>query len=263
MPCNFKTTALIPFFIYLIFLSACANPDKAKEVVAYVNKEPIYLSELKREISRRAKSDPSVKITPETKNELLQSLIERRLIVQAAMKIGLARQEKFVNTIKAFWEQTLIRDFIDYLNSQAQDYIFVTNEDIKEYYDNLSVKVTFRILRATDPATFNEACKKYLKDKDISSWQVLGPVGYEDISDFALLDAFGMPIGEVRRYEEPNNYYLIVVTAKEPVSIAPLEKLKADLEKRVIVLKERRLFEDYLKAVRDRANIKVSKEYLQ
>lgn len=265
MPYNFKTPSLKLLFLFLIFLSACVKSDKnnGKTVLAYVNKEPIYLSEFKREIALRAKSDPSFKGTPEAKEEQLQSLIERRLIVQAAMQEGLAREERFVNTIKAFWEQALIRDFIEYKNSQAKDYLFATNEEINKYYDNLSKKVTFKVLRATDKLTFEEACKKYLIDKDTSAWQTLGPISFEDITDMALVDAFDLPLGEVRRFEEPDNYYLILVASREPIGVEPLEKLKADIGRRVIALKERRFFEDWLKEERRRASIKINKNYLR
>lgn len=263
MPYNFKTALFKPLFISLIFLSACAQSDKGKEIVAYVNKEPIYLIELKREVARRAKSDPSFVITAETKKEQLQSLIERRLIVQTAMKEGLARRERFVNTIKTFWEQTLIRDFIDYRNTQVQDYLFATQDDVKKYYENLSKKVTFKVLRATDKPTFEAACEKYLKDKDTSAWQALGPLSYEDITDIALLDAFNLPLGEVRRFEEPDNYYLIVAAERTTAEVPSFEKIKADIEKRVVALKERVLFEDWLKNERKRAHIKINNNYLR
>jgi hypothetical protein len=54
-----------------------------------------------------------------------------------------------------------------------------------------------------------------------------------------------------------------VVAAKEPTAVEPLEKIKADMEKRIIALKGRRLFEDYLKAEKERASIRINRKYLQ
>lgn len=248
--------------IFLLLFSGCAKPPD-KEIAAYVNNEPIYASELKREIARKAKSDLTFKLTPEAQREQLENIINKKLIVQAAMKKGLAQEERFVNTIQAFWEQTLIRDFIDYKNKQAQDYIFVTDQDINKYYDALSKRVTFKVLRVKDKRQAEGARKKYLTDKDTSTWQLIGPLGYEEIDSTMLLDSFTSPIGEVKEIEDSANYYLVVVVNKEEVTVKPLGEIKAEIEKRAAILKEKRLFEDWLKESRKKADIKINKEYLK
>ncbi|MDP2922513.1 MAG: hypothetical protein Q8O30_02170 [Candidatus Omnitrophota bacterium] len=252
------------FTIFLLLLSACAKSDanKEKEIVAYVNKEPIYALELQREIARKVKSDPTFKLTPQAQSDQLENIINRKLIVQAAMRKGLAQEERFVNTIKAFWEQALIRDFIDYKNKQAQDYLFVTEDDINKYYDNLSKKVTFKVLKAKDKRAAEDAYKKYLKDKDTSMWQTIGPLGYEEIESTMLLDAFRIPIDEVKKIDDIDSCYLMTVVAKESVAIEPLEKIKPEIEKRVIISKERRLFEDWLSQERKKAKIEINKDSL-
>jgi parvulin-like peptidyl-prolyl isomerase len=249
--------------ISIIFLSACTQLDTSKEVVAYVNKEPIYASELKREIARKAQCDPLFKLTPDAECDYLESLINRKLIVQAAMKKGLAQEERFVNTIKAFWEQTLIRDFIDYKNRQGKDYLFVTDEDASNYYSNLSKKVTFKILKLKDKSSLEAAYQKYLKNKDTSRWQTTEPLGYEDITSAALLEAFRLPLEKGEKFDDGSNYYLITVVAREDVPLEPLEKLRPEIEKSVVALKERLLFEDWLNKERKKAKIEINKEYLK
>jgi hypothetical protein len=232
-------------------------------VVAYVNNEPIYASELKREIARKAKCDPLFKLTPEAQCDYLESLINRKLIVQAAMKRGLAQEERFVSTIKTFWEQTLIRDFIDYKNKQAEDFLYVSDDDISKYYDNLSKKVTFKILKLKSKHAAEVAYQKYLKDKDTSGWQATGQMSYEEIESAVLLKAFEMPLGSVKEFADEGNYYLIAVADKEAIALDSLEKIKPEIEKSIIALKERVIFEDWLKEERKTAEIKINKEYLK
>lgn len=265
MPSIFNFPRLTKIFITLILLSACAKQgtDKQKDIIAYVNKEPIYGSELKREIAHKGRNDPAFKLNCEAQCDYLNNVIDRKLIVQAAMKKGLAEEERFVNTIKSFWEQTLIRDFIDYKKTQAQDYVYVSEEDINKYYNNLSKKVTFRVLRAASKHEADTLYKKYLKDKDTQNWQTLGPLAYEDISSSVLLEAFELPEAQVKELSDGINYYLIEVVSREDIAIEPLEALKPEIEKRAAALKERSLFDEWLKEERKKADIKINKDYLQ
>ncbi|MFH1594516.1 MAG: hypothetical protein ABID09_07455 [Candidatus Omnitrophota bacterium] len=123
----------------LIF--GCSSEKKgANDFFATVNGEPVYLSDLLREISIKAKQNPSLKINKETLDNVVDILIERQLIIQEALKKDMAEEETFVNSIKAFWEQTLIRNFIEFKNREFEDYIFVTDADIAAYYDELEKK---------------------------------------------------------------------------------------------------------------------------
>jgi hypothetical protein len=125
-------------FLFLIFLAGCDKSGGGdRDVIAYVNREPITESELKYDMALKARQDPSFRITPETEAEELDSIIDRKLLIQKAMEKGLAREPKFVNTIRNFWEQTLIRDLVDY---KEKDYVYVTEDEIKNYYDELVEK---------------------------------------------------------------------------------------------------------------------------
>lgn len=250
-------------FIFLVFgfLSGCGRESPAKkDAVAYVNKEPVTASELKREIALRARQDPTFKITPETKQEQLETIINRKLIIQEAMEKGLAREERFANTIKVFWEQTLIRDFIDYKKRAFQDYLFVNDEDTKKYYDNLSRKAAFKVLKSKDKGPLVKIYEEFKKNKtvDTSAWEEIGPVGYEDVTSSMLMDAFRMDQGEMKIFADPaQTYYLVMVASVEKIEIGPLEELKAGIEKRVLAVKEKQLFEQWLREKRKNAKIEI------
>ena len=127
--------------LVLIFLAGCAkNEADKKNVIAYVNKEPIFSSDLKREIAFKVRQDPAFKVTPKTEAEQLDTIINRKLIIQKAMERGLAREDRFVNTIKAYWEQTLIRDFLEYKDREFQQYLFVTEGEARDRYNKLAAK---------------------------------------------------------------------------------------------------------------------------
>lgn len=231
-----------------LFLTGCGrDASKEKGVIASVNNDVIYKADLERDIALRAKLDPEFNLNKDTESEQLDAMIDRKIIVQYAMEKGLAREERFVNTIRTIWEHTLIRDFIDYKKRELQDYLFATDDDIAKYYDNMSYTVTFRVFKSRSKKAADEAYAKYLADKDTSAWKTVGPMSYEDVGMIALLDAFEMEKGSVVRVTDEPNYYIIEVFEKEKHDLAALADIKKEVEKRVISLKEKRLFEEWLK----------------
>ncbi len=119
-----------------VSLFGCAS-DKDEQVIAKVNEEPIYLKDFKRELTFMAKQNPSLEVDKETVYDLMDTLIKRQLIIQEAMKRDMAEDPGFVDTIKSFWEQTLIRNFIEYKIKEFDMYVFVTDAEVETYYDKL------------------------------------------------------------------------------------------------------------------------------
>jgi len=249
--------------IISVFLYGCQNSGKIdkKDVAAYVNNEPILNSELKREMALRVRQDPYFKVTPYTEKEQLNLIINRKLITQEAMARGLAKSDKFVNTIKAFWEQTLIRDFLDYKRKEFQDFIFVTEEEVAKYYDNLSSKVTFKVIKSDDKAYIDNLYGRLMNKEDVSDahFETVGPVGYYDIMSPLLSEIFGAPIGEPQKISAPPDYYIVTVEAREKIALEAVENIKDEIEKRIMAAKESRMFENWLKEKKAKSNIKIIK----
>lgn len=254
------------FFYILIFLiicssfSACDQRSASKDkIIGYVNKEPIQEAELERTIKIKMRQNPLMKITKEIKEEQLDLLIDKKLIIQEALEQGLAREDRFVRTIKTFWEQTLIRDFIDYKKKEFKDGLTVEEADIEQYYRRLGKRVTFKTLKSKDRQRINKIYDQ-MKSKqamDVSQWEVTGPVSYGDVISSVLMDAFDLPLGGVRKIEEASHSYIVMVIRKEDITLSPLEELRPEIEKRVIMLKEKRLFENWLNGKRENAKINI------
>lgn len=125
----------------LIILGCSKEYTGDEDFIATVNKEPIKLKDFQRELAIRSKQNPAYKITPQAIDEQLNTIIDRRLMIQEAMKSGLANSDDFVRTIQTFWEQTLIRELIEAKNHEWEDRLFVTEQEINEYYEHISKEV--------------------------------------------------------------------------------------------------------------------------
>ncbi len=133
------TSLVILIVLSSLFFTGCSkeNNDTGK-VIATVNKEKISLNQFERELALRSKQNPNFKVTSQSIQQQLDSVIDRRLMVQEAMAMGLTKNADFVRTIQIFWEQTLIRELIEAKNHEWKDRIFVTEGEVNEYYKRIA-----------------------------------------------------------------------------------------------------------------------------
>jgi len=148
-----------------LLVTGCSPRKGEGAVVATVNGDPIFTRELKRELSNMVKQNPSIEINKTTAEDLLDSLIMRKLIIQEAMDRKMSEEKGFADTIKAFWEQTLIRNFVDRKTEELNRYVFVTDKEIEDYYNVTKAKTesipSFEELR--------ERIKKMIKQRKKSA----------------------------------------------------------------------------------------------
>lgn len=82
-------------FIIMLAIMGCGKPVEkpasavpAGKIIATVNGEPISDKDLKLSLALRIKNNPSMKVTPSTKDEQVQILIDERLALQHKKRDG-------------------------------------------------------------------------------------------------------------------------------------------------------------------------------
>jgi len=92
--------SLCPVLILLIIcgsFSACDSRKASdKDIIGYVNKEPVLASELERALSFERRMSSGLIVSPDIKQKKLDLIIDTKLIVQEAIEAGITRDEKFV-----------------------------------------------------------------------------------------------------------------------------------------------------------------------
>ena len=79
-------------------------------------------------------SDQLEEDTPKSRAEFLDRLIIRKLLLLEAKRQGLDQQKNFLNSIKNFWEQTLLNTVVNEKISEIAARIQVTEEEIDQAY---------------------------------------------------------------------------------------------------------------------------------
>jgi len=257
-----KAKFLALFILGIFILSGCAKAKSPEKFVATVNGKPVYLKDFKRELALRVKQNPSLKITPNTLNEILDMIIDKNIIIQEAMEKRLAEEARFVDTIKAFWEQTLIRDFIDYKNRETENLLYVTDKEIQDYYEKLKTRTTFNIAKRKSKQDIDALMEK-LKSGENIEWDTTASLSYEEVPSEILSKAFELPLGQTGVFEEGYMYYLVSVVNKEPIEVPSLKEIYPDIKEKIGRRKQQQAFNEWLNDERRESNIKINKDILQ
>jgi len=119
--------------IFLTILTGCGRAPSQKEgiVLARVNNYEITLDEFQDEFK---KSPHSRSNTPQSKKDFLNSLIDRKLILQDAQRKDIDKDEAFLKLIERFWEQSLLRIALENKAAEISGSASVSDHEVQEAY---------------------------------------------------------------------------------------------------------------------------------
>lgn len=260
---GYKGLTLIIVTLLVFFLIGCARKNENDKVIATVNDAPILLNELQYKIATISKQDPELKLTTKTIEQELNTIIDKKIMIQEAMKLGISKDKKFLNTIRTFWEQTLIKNLIvQKQNGDWKDYIFVKEEEIQNYYEKLQYRCTFKIIEDRNPIEANSMLKQAKKGEVIEWEKIIGPVSYDDLSTKVLKRAFDLEEGEIKVFHENDYYFIIYMENKETITRPPIKEIYQYIKTSILEDKKRNVMEQWLIGMRNEAMIKINQNIL-
>jgi len=136
-PSVFNLSTRLSLLLALLLLGAgcTANtPPESETIVLQVNDSAITLPEFNEMLKFSAYADPELEITEQSRDDFVQYLIRRQLMIQEAARLKLDRKKEFVMTIQTYWESTLIRNLMDLKSQEFKQHVLVTEDEITRYY---------------------------------------------------------------------------------------------------------------------------------
>lgn len=166
---RFRAFFVIISVLLIPVLTSCGQRQH-KDAVATVNGAPVSIQEFQREIAIYANRNPDFKLNAGSVEEHLNMVIDKQLMIQEAMKMGLAEDERFLETIKRFWEQTLIRELIEVRSREWSGKLIVTEGEILGYYQGLKPGLTPRPLLNDVREEIRLSLLEQKKQKAMEEW---------------------------------------------------------------------------------------------
>ena len=183
-------------------------------------------------------------------NALLDSAITRELLIQEAQRQNIDKEESFRQSLKSFYEQSLIKTLTDRQYSQIQ--VAVEESEIDKYLSFFGKKVTFSRLPVTSgqPAVPDEA------------GAVQNEVLFDNLSESLQLLLAGLKPGEFAiQSDTGSDRYAIRLDTLETSQVG--ESVLPDREKIMEMLteyKRQQQLADWLEQLREKASITIHNE---
>lgn len=247
----------------VLFASACNRETQGQKKIATVNGAPILQEDFQKEVALISKRNPIFEITPRTMEDHLNTMIDKKLLIQEAVKKGLPEDERFIKTIKIFWEQTLIRELIDAKTREWSERLFVTEEEVQERYKDMHYKLTVKAVNADNKEKAREIMGQMLKEEKYDGGDTIGPLFLEDVQiTDPLYYAFKLSPGEAGIFQSDKGYVVIQVIKKDILSVPPLEEMYKQIKSDLLEQKRQNALKEWLQDVRRSAKIKIDRRLL-
>lgn len=126
-------------FLFLLFLISCDKLPDQKKCVIKINNYTITQQEFEEEF----KNTSAEWLGPDTqREEFLENLINRKLLLQEAERMGLNKDREFLKALERFYEQSLLRLVVDKKSNELALKTQVSDSEVEAYYDEM-VKKSF------------------------------------------------------------------------------------------------------------------------
>ena len=125
-------------FLFLVSLFSCGQDRrKESEIICRVNEYNLPVEDFQRQLAEEVEMERTFKVTQEAKEEFLEGLIRKELLIQEAKRLKLDRKEKFVKAIERYWEATLIRDLMDMKCEEIDKRVYISEEETEARYKEM------------------------------------------------------------------------------------------------------------------------------
>ena len=125
--------------VLLIFqiLSCSKKQPEESEVLARINNFNLTLHEFQYKLADELEMERDFKLTKKAKEDFLEDMIRKELLIQEAKRLNLDKEENFIRAIEKYWESTLIKDLIQKKGDEISRRITVSQEEIDQHYNLL------------------------------------------------------------------------------------------------------------------------------
>ncbi len=256
----------------IIIFSNCASFSNRTNILALVDGEPVTRDDLgySLQISHRREDLSTTKQFD--LSEYIQKLIDDRLIIQEARRMGLENSPDVQEKIRAF---VLRESVVRLYNEEIVGKVYVTEEEVANYYKENYETLTLNIIAAGNEADAGEILRKLKSGEEFEKF-VLDyesdsekPKGKELVVKRKTLRpamqeaASVLKPGEISGViKDKDKYYIIKLLDRQAASDEELESEKGGIKS---ALKDQHIkdqSEKYLLQLREKAAVKIDRELL-
>jgi peptidyl-prolyl cis-trans isomerase C len=264
------SSMLLALCCLLILVAGCASLQHKEDVLALVNGEPVTGGDLKYSLTIAHRREDLSSAGALNLSQFIQKLIDDRLIIQEARRMGMQDYPEVQQAIQAY----VLRESVVRLHDEEiVKKVTVTEDEIKNYYKKNYEQFSLGLIEVDseekarqifeqlrEGADFKEFAQKYstrTSQKDggevVLRRNAMSPLIEKVVSNLnpgEFTDVVSIQ----------NKYYIIKLVSRKEAPGEGLESVKGKIERAVRKQKEKERSDEYLKYLRERATIQIDNE---
>lgn len=199
----------------------------------------------------------------EGKKEFLTTMLNREVMAAKADELGYDKDPAVAQGMEQFKRMSLT---VAYLKKQVADKVTVSDEELREYYDNTGVSLSVKqILTDTEDQAeeasaalkggmdFESACRQYSKSEDASEGGRVITASFGGLIPELQTPLFRLPVGGFTEpVLTPQGWVIVkVLKRSDPVQKLPFEEVQEEMRKRLRAIKEGVALNEFTGKLRD------------
>lgn len=257
--------------IAILTISACARKKGPERIVAIVNDYKMTVEDFNYESKEILRMGKLLGDIPVTKEDILDALITKEILLQEAQEENLDKDKDFMKTIELYWEQTLLKNLLTKKSRGIERDITVYENEIIDYYNKMKNKIKAKVLVFADKKLAHRLLDhpgdvaEYVKTKPDrfsllyivpSKWYILGENNTPLETSIVNVDS------DRELVKIDGKWALIIIEERAPNELEPLSAVRDEMAKRIKIKKERALMNEWIDGLRSKARIKINKKLL-
>ena len=267
---NFLLLALCSL---LVFVVGCASLQQQEDVLAIVNGEPITEGDLKYSLSISHRREDLSSAGPLNLSHFIQKLIDDRLIIQEARRMGAEDYPEIQQALQAY----ILRESVVRLHDEEiVRKVTVTEEDIKSYYKKNHERISLGIIEVGTEENGHEIVEQLKKGADFkelarkySTHPSQKDGGEVILRRSSLTPPIEKTVSNLKPGESSDvlkikdKYYIIKFIGSEEAPDSAFESVRGSIERTIRKQKEKERSDEYLKYLREQGTIHINNELFQ
>lgn len=124
-----KRNDFIAMIMLGLFISGCARQPDESQIVARINNYKVTIDDFKQEAA--------MNIPGASKDDILQDIIIKELLLEQAQKMHLDKNKSFMKEIENYWKQALLKRIIEKKGNEFLTRVKVTDIEAKDAYSRM------------------------------------------------------------------------------------------------------------------------------
>jgi hypothetical protein len=257
------------FYLALLFsmliVASCGADSPSKKAPTWVvrcGSVSISPGEFQAFLQQQTRRNLNLQLTPERERELLERLVEKRLLLLEAEKLKLDQDPEFIQDLREMREQALMKRLLTKKGAELEKQATVTDEEIKRIYEQMGQEVRFRYLPVTEP----QQAPKLLQEW--SAGKCEGAVESGLVNQVRLADSWkkclqGLQVKKPALVTMEGQPFLVELLARKEVPPPPLEKVRGEIAGELLERKKAALMQTWIRSLKGKNFLELNEDYLK